>query len=442
MSDPLVVSRRRVLALLAGGGLAAGGAGGLVGRALAPPSPAGTGEGAGATGSTTVSATSPPPATVAPVADRRLVVVELRGGNDGLATVVPLDDPRLVDLRPDLAPDPATLVDLDGHQGLHPGLGELARRWPLAVVAGVGARRPDGSHFEMRRRWWTGDPDGSAGLRSGFLGRVCDQLADGAPAGVAVGVPSPFLEAERPGSTTTVADADTLWFLHADDDWARALKSALPALAAGAPTRSVPDAGGDADAWRARARQGIVDLLDMADLAGTAEPDGTDDTGGYPDSDLGVRLALAARLLEADPDVRVVHVAFDGFDTHTAQAEIHPMLMDELGRGLVAFREHLDRLGLGPATLVATTSEFGRRPRQNGDGTDHGTAAPALLSGPVHPGVVGEAPRLDRLDDDGNLVATVDFDAYLALLGDAWLGVPASETLPGGPTPLPGVLVA
>lgn len=438
----VVLSRRRLIALLAGGGLAVGATGGLLGAEVtgrqAPPTTAGpttSGPPSTPTGHPVTGGPTPNDPLV-PVHRRRLVVVELQGGNDGLATVVSLDQPILNRLRPDLGPRLDELVVLDDRHGLHPALGELSRRWPLAVVTGLGSRTPDGSHFEMQRRWWTGDPEGTAALRTGYLGRVCDELGDGrTPAGAAIGSPSPFLEAARPGSTTTVADPDTVWFLTDDDDWARALRRALPALADGAPARVPAGAG----AWYDRARQGLLDVLNMADLLDTS--DSNVDTGGYPDTTLGLRLALTARLLAADPGLKVVHVAFDGFDTHADQADTHPALLDELGRCLVAFRDHLDRLGLGGSTLVATTSEFGRRPEQNGDGTDHGTAAPALLSGPVNAGVVGEDPRLDRLDADGNLVATLAFDAYLALLGETWLGVPVAGTLPGRPTPPAGVVV-
>lgn len=78
--------------------------------------------------------------------------------------------------------------------------------------------------------------------------------------------------------------------------------------------------------------------------------------------------------------------------------------------------------GLSDRVLVATTSEFGRRPAEHAGGLDHGTASTALLWGPVRPGPHGEAPSLRHLDDDGNLVATVSFDRYQATLA-TWLGV-------------------
>ena len=102
----------------------------------------------------------------------------------------------------------------------------------------------------------------------------------------------------------------------------------------------------------------------------------------------------------------------------------------------------LQTLGLAETTLIATTSEFGRRPAENAAGTDHGTASTMLLAGPVVAGRHGEAPSLRSLDDDGNLVATIGMDAYYATLAESWFGVPAADVLPGSVAPLEGIVRA
>ncbi len=88
-----------------------------------------------------------------------------------------------------------------------------------------------------------------------------------------------------------------------------------------------------------------------------------------------------------------------------------------------------------------TISEFGRTARDNGSGgLDHGTAGVALLAGPVAPGVYGEHPSLTDFDDNGDLIATMDFDRYYATVAERWLGVPASEVLDGNPELIEGLL--
>jgi uncharacterized protein (DUF1501 family) len=95
----------------------------------------------------------------------------------------------------------------------------------------------------------------------------------------------------------------------------------------------------------------------------------------------------------------------------------------------VALRGALQEIGRWDSTVVATYSEFGRRPRQNlSGGTDHGTASSHLvMGGGVHGGLHGAAPALDRLDGNGNLPYAVDFRAYYAaFLRHCWDIAPGS----------------
>jgi uncharacterized protein (DUF1501 family) len=164
---------------------------------------------------------------------------------------------------------------------------------------------------------------------------------------------------------------------------------------------------------------------------------------GYPTkNDLGQQLAFTARLLAANVGVRVVHVpASADFDTHTGHLARARANLDMLDAALGAFLDDLDHRVLLSRTLVLTTSEFGRRAEDNADaGLDHGTASTWLMAGAVRHGVHGEAPRLDRLDDDGNVRATVGIDEVYATVAEAWFGVPARDVLPGSPRPLSGVV--
>ncbi len=143
--------------------------------------------------------------------------------------------------------------------------------------------------------------------------------------------------------------------------------------------------------------------------------------------------------MAADVGVRVIHVPWGSFDTHDDHRGSHDYQLMELDQALTAFRADLESLGLAETTLIATTSEFGRRPAENNGGTDHGTASTMLLAGPVIGGRHGQAPSLNDLDD-GNLRATVNMGEYYATLAESWFGVPATEVLPGSPTPVSGLI--
>ena len=107
-------------------------------------------------------------------------------------------------------------------------------------------------------------------------------------------------------------------------------------------------------------------------------------------------LTLAADLVASKDAPRVVYVStFGDFDTHQGEAQRHPALMQQLDAGIDAFLTKLEAAGVADRAVLMTTSEFGRRPAENGSGTDHGTAAAHLVVGAgVKGGRYGEPPSL------------------------------------------------
>ncbi|MGY9073454.1 MAG: DUF1501 domain-containing protein [Acidimicrobiales bacterium] len=122
-------------------------------------------------------------------------------------------------------------------------------------------------------------------------------------------------------------------------------------------------------------------------------------------------------------------------DTHEGHRWRHDELMNELGQGLAALLDDVAAAGQADRVLLAATSEFGRRPQENGYGTDHGAASVALPAGAVASGQVGEPSPLERFDRNDNLVATTDMSSCYATLAGAWLDVDPAAVLPGTPRP-------
>lgn len=364
---------------------------------------------------------------------RRLLVIEMAGGSDGLSMVVPYADPRYQSLRPRTAVDPAQVHRIDDALGFHPALVNLARRG-ASVVAGVGIARPDLSHFEMLQRWWTGYPDGKALPSTGFLGRLCDVIGDAAaPAvGVSLGLGATQALACERVTTISVDSGSQGAFptLGDDDGLGRAWIAAQRAMAH-------PDRGDSALAAATRAAS--VTALRFSDAVANLSPP----ADGYPDSDLGVQLRLAARLLADDNlGLRVVHVPMgEDFDTHYDHLTRYQAIMTDFDRSVEAFRNDLHHRGIEDRVLIATMSEFGRRVPDNGSsGLDHGAASAALLMGPTHPGVFGAQPSLADLDADDNLKASVNMTEFYATIAEGWFGVPANEVLVGSPRPIAGIV--
>lgn len=372
----------------------------------------------------------PPPRGIepAPLSQRSLIVVEMAGGHDGISMAVPYHDPAYARERRRTGVDLSRVLPVDAAVALHPNLGRLHARGPT-IVAGVGVPAPDLSHFEMLRRWWTGDPEGTLSDGTGFLGRLCDAIGD--PAAPAVGLsigygPTPSL-VSRKAVTLSLEPGGDASFPAPDDP--------LGADAWIAAHRRMSNQSRTDTPSTVAARTGIARALRFSDLNTKLPPAAT----RYPaDDELGRQLSLAARLIAADTGIRVVHVPWGAdFDTHEDHRNRHDALMTRLDANLDALAGDLERRGLANRVLVASVSEFGRRVPDNGtSGLDHGTASMALMVGPVRQGVLGEVPRLDRLDPDGNLRATVSMTEYYATIAEHWLGVPAGDVLPGRPRSL------
>jgi uncharacterized protein (DUF1501 family) len=345
-----------------------------------------------------------------------LVLLELRGGNDGLNTVAPVEDGRYFDVRPRLALRGEDVVALGEGMALHPALAPLRTLWDareMTVIRGVGYPRPNLSHFRSIEIWDTASDSGQY-LHEGWLTRAALQ----APA---------FRAAAADGVVIGATDLGPL------GGGARAIALADPArfarqsrLAAAAPIE---------------ARGALAHLLrverDIARAGVELRPDVNFGTG-FPPGPFGIAVRRAAEVA-ATRRVPVIRVTLGGFDTHRNQSNVQAALLRQVAEGVRALRAALAEIAVWRDTLVLTYSEFGRRPRENASGgTDHGTAGVMFAFGPrVAGGFVGDAPSLARLDDDGNLRYTTDFRAVYATVLERWWGLDSVRVLGARLPPLP-----
>ena len=231
----------------------------------------------------------------------------------------------------------------------------------------------------------------------------------------------------RKSVTLGLPDGGDLEWLVSVEPWFRNLRSGIEGLGA--------NAAGDSAATGV-ARTNLSKALRFVALLEGLETE----VAGYPGGPLSDQLAIAARVLGSKTGVRVILVSLGGFDTHSGQRGTHDTLLDQIDRSVAAFQADLERRGIADTTLVATMSEFGRRPLENGSGTDHGTASTALLWGPVNPGVHGDAISLTNLDEDDNFVPTMMMDEYYATLAEKWLGLDANDVLATKTQPIDGLV--
>lgn len=359
-------------------------------------------------------------------AGRKLVVIELTGGNDGLNTVIPYAHDQYQKSRKTLHIGKSQVLKLDAETGLHPSLksaNELLDEGRLAIVQGVGYPNPNRSHFESMKIWQSAENNADSREGTGWLGRMLDLQASDRitfTGSCSLGDIQPPLALQ--GRQSVNAMIRQLDQLQLDP----CFQQAVPPNQASTDTDDLLQfVTRQTNAARATSRQ-ISQLLESRG-----------EQRQYPDSDLGEQLQAIAQMIRAGFEIPVYYTAQSGYDTHSAQRYTHAGLLRRFSRALKAFLDDLQAAQLADRVLVLVFSEFGRRVAENDSkGTDHGTAGPVFLAGPaVKAGLHGTPPDLDHLVD-GDLSMTTDFRSVYATILQQWFHVDPRLCLQGKFPPL------
>ena len=340
---------------------------------------------------------------------RILILVELKGGNDGMNTLVPYADPLYRQFRPGIGLAREHVVQLDERVGLHEKLEPLMESWKardLAILQGVGYPYPNRSHFRSIEIWDTASAS-SQTLSEGWISQAFEGVTRPAGAGVdGIVVDTNSLPMVGPALRTVVMqDAEN--FLRQ----AQAMKDSAKPDGGNPALRHILDVRHEVNA----AAAGLRDKLHDSPAPAFAYAE----DGGF-----GRQLDLATRLLAAQVPVVSIKVALGGFDTHANQLPTQERLLGLLAEGLATLRKNLIAAGRWNDVVVMTYSEFGRRARQNASGgTDHGTSSPQfVMGGQVKGGLHGAYPSLADLQD-GDLKHTIDFRSVFAAVARGCWGL-------------------
>jgi uncharacterized protein (DUF1501 family) len=341
--------------------------------------------------------------------DRILILIELKGGNDGLNMVVPYADANYYQLRNSIAIAKDTVLKIDSAAGLHPELKPLLPLWEskeLAIVQGLGYPQPNLSHFRSIEIWETSSKPNEY-LEEGWVGRAMREGGLGARAnftaeGVLIG-----------GSDFGALTGARAVSLNNPDAFLNQARFAMPAQAQGnAALQHLLKVEGNV----AQAAEGLRgDKFAFT----TVFPQ-----GGFSNSVKAAAQIVASQRGKAG--VPVITLTLGSFDTHQGQLGAQANLLKQLGEGIAALKSALSELDAWDRTLVMTYSEFGRRPKQNqSNGTDHGTSAPHLVAGGAVKGgaLYGSAPDLAKLDSTQNMAHSTDFRQLYATVAKDWWGV-------------------
>ena len=357
--------------------------------------------------------------------DRKLVLIRLKGGNDGLNTIVPLYDyDRYRAVRPTLAHADNSLIGLNADFAMPEVMTPLQSLWSggrMRVLNSVGYPDHSLSHFTGADIIDSGSSD-IADNGDGWLARYYTDLnpdyrtaQSPNPPAVKIGGPTSvvFNDAEKIDISANFPTADRLEDLAAAG---QLYDAANP-----------PDNCyyGDQVAF-------LRTVANSASLYGASISDAYNNSTTDVDytTSLGEQLRLVARLIKGDLRTQLYLVTLDGFDTHVSQngSGNHLGLLDDLSRAVADFYADLAATNRDGEVVAMTYSEFGRRVEENGvGGTDHGQAMPVMLFGPAlgGSGTHGTNPELDDLDANGNLTFGTDFRSLYATMLQEWLCVDA-----------------
>jgi uncharacterized protein (DUF1501 family) len=361
--------------------------------------------------------------------DPVLVVVQLSGGNDYLNTVIPYQDPNYYDNRPTLHFPEEQVHKLDDKLAFNPSMGpmkEIFDRGDMAVVHGVGWENATRSHFRAMDIWHTAEPD-KVGTE-GWLGRAIRELdpqGENPVTAVNVGYGLPRALVAPGVSVASVADLSTYGLLTAieqkqqrDQMLQRFASMYAPAIGSGPVMDYLGQTG--------------LDALKGADMLRTA-PDSYSSGVEYASNPLGDKLKDVSKILLAGLGTRIFYTEHGGFDTHAAQGPNHPKLWDQVSTAVADFWDDLHEHDAADNVMMFIFSEFGRRVKENGSGTDHGAAGVSFAIGPqVAGGMYSSYPetRAEALTD-GDLAPNLDFRGLYTTVLEDWMGVDATPIVNG-----------
>ncbi len=374
-----------------------------------------------------------------------LVVLQLGGGNDGLNTVVPFGDDNYYRRRNgiNIPSDRVLRLSQNNGVGLHPSLApfkELYDEGMLSIIQGTGYPNPNRSHFKSMDIWHTADTSGTG---QGWLGKYFDAECCGygkgesgttdtskpegemqGQPGIAIGREAPLAMQGRKAKPISFETPDLFRWTgeqvheslakpYADITMQGVREGTDASSAAGFLMRTTLDAQVSSDLIRKAVRQQPL--------------------AQYPGNALGRDMAMVASMIRAGLNTRVYYVSLGGFDTHAGQGNQngrHANLLQTFSTAIRAFYQDLNASENDSRVLTMVFSEFGRRVSQNASGgTDHGTAAPMFLVGPmVKPGLIGTHPSLTDLDN-GDLKYNIDFRSVYASILEDWLSADSKVIL-------------
>ncbi|MGJ8548249.1 DUF1501 domain-containing protein [Winogradskyella wichelsiae] len=350
---------------------------------------------------------------------KRLVIIQLGGGNDGLNTIIPHNNDLYYKARPKLAIT-KNIIKLNDDLGFHPSLGPLRALYDngeLSIINNVGYPNPVRSHFRSMDIWQTAS-NSDQYLQSGWLGRFLDQHGK-----------KPYNAIEMDEQLSLAMKGEHFNGIATNDYKVLYNTSKDPYF------KKVLDHYNDAHLSEHNLGYLYQTMIEAKSSANyifeNTKVQASQTT--YPQNRFAKQLKNVSQFINSDLDTKVFYTSLNGFDTHANQNNRQTKLLSQYADGVAAFVEDLKSNGTFKDTLLLTFSEFGRRVKQNAaNGTDHGSANNVFVIGKnlKQAGFYNNLSSLSDLDKNGDLKYSVDFRSVYATILSQWMDVTSEGIIP------------
>jgi len=355
-----------------------------------------------------------------------IVIIKMDGGNDGLNTVIPLDQmSNLSKARPRVILPENKIVSLNTNDlGLHPSLSDfksLFNEDRLKIIQNVGYPNPDFSHFRSMDIWQSAS-DSDEYLNSGWMAR--------------------YIENKHPAYPEAYPSDAYPHPLAVELGWQSSLlftgQKSLTSFQARNPTNFLEiinefdnEYPSDNKGNKLKFIQQIAKQSNVYSKIIKDKYENGKNTVSYGNSNLERQLEIVSQLISGGLKSRIYFVEFGGFDTHDTQVDLsdrtkgqHAVLLKRLNDAVITFIKNLDASGHSENVLTMTFSEFGRTIVSNEtNGTDHGTAAPLFIFGnKVDSSISGANPQIpESVNWEDNLNSEFDYRQVYASIINQWM---------------------
>ena len=362
--------------------------------------------------------------------EKTLVVIQLTGGNDFMNTVVPYTNEHYYDARKKIVINQSDVLPINETLAINNNAAPLKRLFDegkVAIVQGIGYPNSNRSHFRGMDIWHTCEPDrvGSEGWL-GLAIKDLDPKSENVLTGVNIGQGLPRAMSVAGVPVTSVGDLESYGVMN------RIEQERLKERALQAFKDIYGQAIGSGQVAEYIGKTGL-DVLKGADLLANVA-NAYESTVEYADNSIAKSLRDVARIHFADLGTRVFYTNHGGYDTHANEMPTHPKLLGDLSGAISDFMDDLEEHDAAEDVTILVFTEFGRRMRDNGSGTDHGSGGGAFLIGKnVKGGLYSEYPSLNPNDwEHGeDLKHTIDFRGIYGTVLDQWLGLDARPIVKG-----------